>query len=62
MRCWSHQIVTLRFGKFEEYLCYDATNRVRPSVVVIGIAATVTIPACERIGGARLEFSAEYID
>ena len=54
---WSgrHQVVAGIFGKMEEVLVHDAAHRVHPTIVLVRVAAPVTVPPRERVDRTRFE-------
>ena len=57
-----HQIIALLPCKTEKCVVDHTAHGVRPVIVVIGVAASIPVPAGQGIRGARGEFGAEDID
>ena len=55
MRSSRHQVVTGVFGKMEEIFVYDAAHRVHPAIVLVRVAAPVTVPPRKRVDRTRFE-------
>ena len=60
--CRRDQVVTHILGKLEEIVGQDATDGVRPTVAVVGVAASISVPASEWVLRTGLEFGAQDID
>lgn len=44
-----HEVVAPCFGEGQEGVVDDATHRVRASIVVVGVAASVAVPTGQRV-------------
>ena len=49
------EVVARRLGESEKVVGHDRAHRVHPAVVAAGFAATVAVPAGERVAAARFE-------
>ena len=55
------EVVTHVLSKLEEIVGQDATDGVGPTVAVVGVAASIPVPAGERVLRTGLKFGAQYI-
>ena len=55
MRGSRHEIVAGILGKMEEVFVHDATHRVHPTIVLVRVAAPITVPSREWVDRAWFE-------
>ena len=55
MRGGGHEIIAGILGKMEEVFVHDATHRVHPTIVLVRVAAPITVPSREWVDRAWFE-------
>ena len=59
--CRRDEVVTHVLSKLEKIVGQNATDGVRPTVAIVGVAASIPVPASERVLRTGFEFGAQDV-